>query len=143
MNVKNLFKPRNGALDSDLGSHAEDWSKDGEAGEPEMEAAGGQELNRALADLEEHLSTNVAEPVGDDGFVDIKAKLHGRLVDQIDPSMLSRVTPAQIEAYIHELIPAVLEEEGVKLTTWRELKERRDAVDSIPTATRRSSGRRE
>jgi pilus assembly protein CpaF len=112
MNVKNLFKARPGALDAELGANTPDWSAD----EPVAEEVESQELNRALIDLEQHLSSSVAEPVGDDGFVDIKSKLHSRLVDQMDPSVLHRITPAEIEVYIQELIPIVLQEEGVALT---------------------------
>ena len=109
MNVKNLFRSRPGSLDEERGAGGEDWT--GEAPPAEAAPEEGQELNRALADIEGHLSTTVAEPVGDDGFVDLKAKVHARLVDQLDPAMLHRITTAQIEEYVQELIPIVLEDE--------------------------------
>src|SRR5207244_8743147 len=112
MNVKNLFRSRSGALDEDLGAGGEDWSGETPPAEPAAAPEEGQDLNRALAGLEGHLPSTVAEPVGDAGFVDLQAKVHARLVDQLDPSILHRITPAQIEEYVQELLPTVLEEEG-------------------------------
>src|SRR5688500_17533616 len=114
MNVKNLFRSRQGSLDEEFGASGEEWS--GQEPKEAPAEGGGQDLNRAFVDVEEHLATAVAEPVGDDDFVDLKAKFHARLVDQMDPGVLHRITPAEIEQYIHELIPIVLEEEGMALT---------------------------
>jgi hypothetical protein len=65
----------------------------------------------------------------------------GEAFDRISSSGPTR--RGDMLAMIAPELRKVLDEEGVKLTTWRELKQRRDAVESVSIPTRRAPGRQE
>lgn len=65
----------------------------------------------------------------------------GEAFDRISSSGPTR--RGDMLAMIAPELRKTLEAEGVKLTTWRELKERREAIERVPSPTRRSPGRQE
>jgi pilus assembly protein CpaF len=64
----------------------------------------------------EGLDAGAPDLISSEAFVQLKAKIHARLVEQLEPAMLHRVTPSQLEEMILGLLPAVSEEDRLSLT---------------------------
>jgi pilus assembly protein CpaF len=80
---------------------------------------GGREPGAAFTELQtgpEGLESGAPDLLSAEAFLQLKAKIHARLVEQLEPAVLHRVTPSQLEEMVLGLLPTASEEERLSLT---------------------------